>query len=280
MGQPPQHRPLPQKFKPLCLELDLRPPRANVIRMFPLRDHNPSRRPALVTYGLIAVNLAVFLAMLPSFGDDRALASVFANWAFIPARISAGQGYDTVFSAMFMHGGLMHIAGNMLFLWIFGDNMEDEMGPFRFLMFYLACGMAAAFAQYISDPGSRVPMVGASGAIAGVLGGYMLLFPRARVDVLFIFIIFFKVIPLPAWIILGLWFLLQLLGELGSTGGAGVAYLAHVGGFLAGLVLTYPLWRRRGGSRFWARTAGRPPHRQTNYRVIHTPVPVVRRKRK
>ncbi|ATG47558.1 rhomboid family intramembrane serine protease [Celeribacter ethanolicus] len=246
--------------------------------MFPIRDHNPSRRPALVTYALIAVNLAVFLAMLPSYGDERALLSIYSDWALLPARISQGSGYDTFLTSMFMHGGVMHIAGNMLFLWIFGDNLEDEMGHMRYLGFYLLCGLAAGMAQYLADPGSRVPMVGASGAIAGVMGGYLLLFPKARVDVLFIFIIFFKVFPLPAWVMLGLWFALQVVAELSSTAGAGgVAHLAHVGGFVAGVVLALPLWLRLGGPIYWQRTHGRPVHAAARY--ARSSVPIVRRRR-
>ncbi|SFI51387.1 rhomboid family intramembrane serine protease [Celeribacter neptunius] len=248
--------------------------------MFPIRDHNPSRRPALVTYALIALNLAVFLAMLPAYGDERALLSIYSDWALLPARISAGSGYDTFFTSMFMHGGFMHIAGNMLFLWIFGDNLEDEMGHVRYLLFYLLCGIAAGMSQYLAAPTSRVPMVGASGAIAGVMGGYLLMFPKARVDVLFIFIIIFKVFPMPAWVMLGLWFALQLVAELGSTAGTGgVAHLAHLGGFVAGVLLTYPLWRRRGGPAFWSRTQGHPAHAAARYRFAQSSVPTVRRRR-
>ncbi|PTQ72697.1 rhomboid family intramembrane serine protease [Celeribacter persicus] len=248
--------------------------------MFPIRDHNPSRRPALVTYALIAVNIAVFLAMLPSYGDERALLTIYSNWALLPARISYGEGYDTFLTSMFMHGGVMHIAGNMLFLWIFGDNLEDEMGHGRYLAFYLLCGLAAGMAQYLADPSSRVPMVGASGAIAGVMGGYLLLFPRARVDVLFIFIIFFRVFPLPAWVMLGLWFALQVVAELGSSAGTGgVAHLAHVGGFVAGVVMATPLWLRLGGTTYWHRTHGRPMHAEARYVSSRSSVPIVRRRR-
>ena len=180
---------------------------------------------------------------------------------------------------MFMHGGFMHIAGNMLFLWIFGDNLEDEMGHAKYLGFYILCGFAAAFAQYIAAPQSRIPMVGASGAIAGVMGGYLLLFPKARIDVLFIFIIIFKVIPFPAWLMLGIWFALQIFGGLGAAAEAGgVAYLAHAGGFIAGLILTYPLWRKRGGTKFWVRTEGHPPHAEAQYKFQNSRVPTVRRK--
>jgi membrane associated rhomboid family serine protease len=247
--------------------------------MFPIRDHNPSRRPALVTYALIALNAAVFMAILPSYGDDRALLVLYSNWAMVPARISMGDGYYTMLTSMFMHGGILHIAGNMLFLWIFGDNLEDEMGHLRYLGFYLFCGLAAGLAQYMAAPDARVPMVGASGAIAGVLGGYMLLFPKARVDVFLFFIIFFKVVPLPAWLMLGLWFAFQIIGEIGASGDGGVAYLAHIGGFIAGVLATYPLWLRRGGRAFWDRTDGAPPHAKARYRLQTTSVPKVRRRK-
>ncbi|AJE45997.1 rhomboid family intramembrane serine protease [Celeribacter indicus] len=248
--------------------------------MFPIRDHNPSRRPALITYALIAVNVAVFLAVLPSYGDERALLPIYAEFSLIPARISAGDGFYTFFTSMFMHGGLLHLLGNMLFLWIFGDNLEDEFGHLRYLGFYLLCGLAAGLAQYLAAPFARVPMVGASGAIAGVMGGYLLLFPRARVDVLFIFIIFFKVIPLPAWVMLGVWFAFQLLGGVeADLEAGGVAYLAHLGGFVAGVALSLPVWRRLGGRGFWRRSRGRPPHPQARYRFTETSVPAVRRRR-
>ena len=139
----------------------------------------------------------------------------------------------TIFTAMFMHGSWLHIIGNMWFLWIFGDNIEDSMGRIRYVFFYLICGVAAAGAQILATPNSTAPMVGASGAIAGVLGGYLLLFPRARIRCLWILIIFITTITLPAWLLLGLWFLSQFFVPMGS----GVAWMAHVGGFLAGLGL-------------------------------------------
>ncbi len=247
--------------------------------MFPIRDHNPSRRPALVTYTLIGLNIAVFLAMWPSYSNEAAISGIYMEWAMIPVRLSSGEGFHTVITSMFMHGGFMHIAGNMLFLWIFGDNLEDEMGHVKFLGFYLMSGIAAAFAQYIVFPSSWIPMVGASGAIAGVMGGYLLLFPRAKVDVLFIFIIFFKVIPFPAWIMLGLWFALQLFGGFGTGGDGGVAYLAHIGGFIAGVILAIPEWRRLGGKEYWALTHGHPPHTQARYKFQQSRIPVVKRRK-
>lgn len=248
--------------------------------MFPIRDHNPSGTTPYVTLALIAANVLVFLATLPAMGDPRALQVLWGTWAAIPARITEGGAWETIFTAMFLHGGWMHIAGNMLFLWIFGDNMEDAFGHLGFLLFYLAAGVVAALAQIAGDPVSPVPMVGASGAIAGVMGGYLLLYPRARIDIVVIFIIIFRMFVVPAWTVLGLWFGLQLFDSLasGQTGG-GVAYLAHVGGFVAGLVLTLPVWLRRGGPGFWGRNAGRPPYPQAQYELTPTNIPVVRRRR-
>ncbi|MDZ4096278.1 MAG: rhomboid family intramembrane serine protease [Paracoccaceae bacterium] len=247
--------------------------------MFPIRDHNPSGRTPYVTYALIALNVMVFLGYWLTITDDRALNWFFASWGLVPAQVSGGMGWSGFLSSMFLHGGWMHLAGNMLFLWIFGDNLEDIMGHLRYGLFYLACGLAAAFAQVAMDPASHVPMVGASGAIAGVMGGYLLLFPRARVDVLIIFVIFFRILPIPAAVMLGLWFALQLFsGYATSADGGGVAYAAHVGGFVAGLALTLPFWLARGGPAFWARTHGVPPHPMAQYPLAKSHIPTVRRK--
>ncbi|WP_163846128.1 rhomboid family intramembrane serine protease [Pseudooceanicola aestuarii] len=248
--------------------------------MFPLRDHNPSGRTPYVTYALIVVNVVVFLGYAGLMSQPEALYAFYDRYAMIPARLSEGSGYHTLLTSMFLHGGFMHIAGNMLFLWIFGDNMEDEMGHWGFLGFYLVSGVVAGVAHLIAGPGSLVPTVGASGAIAGVMGGYLLLFPRARVDILIIFIVFFKVFPVPAWLMLGLWFALQLVNGVGAdptTGG--VAYWAHAGGFIAGLVLTLPVFARLGGPAFWNRTRGRPPHPEAKYRLSRSRVPSVGRRR-
>ncbi|SMX33035.1 rhomboid family intramembrane serine protease [Actibacterium lipolyticum] len=245
--------------------------------MFPIRDHNPSERTPYVTYALIAVNILVFVSYWPLFSEPVKLQSFFFNWAMIPAAVSDGQMWHGFLTSMFLHGGFMHLAGNMLFLWIFGDNLEDELGHVRFLGFYLLSGFAAAFAQYAAEPQSMVPMVGASGAIAGVMGGYLLMFPKARVDVLFIFIIFFRIFPLPAWVMLGVWFGLQLVsGALADPETGGVAYWAHAGGFVAGLLLMLPVWMARGGQAYWTQTHGHPPHPEAQYR--RTSIPVVRRK--
>ena len=246
--------------------------------MFPIRDHNPSGRFPVVTIALIAINILVFLSYFPVLSDSD-LNRLFSTWGFIPARVLSGSGAETVLTSMFLHAGWMHLAGNMLFLWIYGDNLEEEMGPLGFLGFYLASGAAAAGLQAMADLGSTVPMVGASGAIAGVMGGYLLLFPRAKVDVLFIFVIFFRIFALPAWIILGLWLGIQIFAGLNSSGaGGGVAYWAHAGGFVAGLILTLPVWTRRGGRSFWQANDGHPPHPETRFKAARSNIPLIRRR--
>jgi rhomboid family protein len=248
--------------------------------MFPIRDHNPSQRTPWVTRALIAVNIAVFLATWPLAGDAHALSQFYGSYALIPARVFAGQGGETFLTSMFLHAGFMHLAGNMLFLWIFGDNLEDEMGHTWFLTFYLAGGLVAGFAHFLSAPASPVPLVGASGAIAAVMGGYLLMFPRAKVDVLFIFVVFFRIFAIPAWIVLGGWFLIQLYNGLGADADlGGVAWWAHAGGFVTGLLMALPLWIRRGGAGWWRRTRGVPQHPEKTYRSGLTSVPQIRRRR-
>ena len=213
--------------------------------MFPLGDDDSQRRSIpYVTYVLIAINVVVFLLELQN-GDP-----FIQNWAFVPARFSQEPTADltTVFTAMFMHGSWLHLGGNMLYLWIFGDNVEDRFGHLKFLLFYLAAGTAATFAQYAAMPGSSVPNVGASGAIAGVLGAYILMFPQARVNVL----LGRQVVAMPALIVLGFWIVLQLVSGVGSIAYTdadvgGVAYMAHVGGFVAGFLMAF-VFRGRGGS--------------------------------
>jgi hypothetical protein len=184
---------------------------------------------------------------------------------------------------MFLHGGWMHLIGNMLFLYIFGDNMEDLLGHLGFLAFYLASGLAAAAGQILADPGSSVPMVGASGAIAGVMGGYLLMFPRARIDVLVIIIFLIKIFTIPAWLMLGIWFGLQLVNGLAmDVAGGGVAYWAHAGGFVAGVLLVLPAFLRRGGPAYWARPTASRPMKRSNTSCpasSRSPVPSVRRVR-
>ncbi len=248
--------------------------------MIPIRDHNPSRRTPWLTWALIAVNVVVFVGTLPYFENERRLYVFFLEWGLVPARVMAGTGWETFVTSMFLHGGWLHLAGNMLFLWIFGDNLEDEMGRPGFLLFYLASGLGAGLLQIAADPLSRVPMVGASGAIAGVMGGYLLLFPRARVDILIIILVFVRILPVPAWAMLGLWFVLQLVNGLADPGGfGGVAHWAHAGGFVVGVVLALPLFLRLGGPAFWRRTHGAPPHPETQYRLSRHRIPKVPRRR-
>jgi len=212
--------------------------------MIPLRDDNPRRTVPVVTYVLIALNVLAFLWEL-SLGPR--LEPALFELAFIPARywVPGHWGFDlfTIVASMFLHGGLMHIGSNMLYLWIFGDNVEDRLGHGRYLLFYLLCGVAATLAHAMFSPGSRVPAIGASGAIAGVLGAYLILWPHARVLTLIPIIFFITVRELPAVIILGLWFVLQFFSGVGSLGVrdaqdmGGVAYFAHIGGFVAGILL-------------------------------------------
>ncbi|MFN3994265.1 MAG: rhomboid family intramembrane serine protease [Tabrizicola flagellatus] len=246
--------------------------------MFPIRDHNPSGKTPYVTFALIVINVLVFLGYVSM--DDWDLQRFFMTWGLVPARFTSGAGLETLFTSMFLHGGFLHLGGNMLFLWIYGDNLEEEMGHVGFLVFYLACGVAAGLAQALPDPASPIPMVGASGAIAGVMGGYLLMFPRAKVDVLFIFIIFFRIFAIPAWVVLGLWLAIQIFSGVSTPSDVGgVAYWAHVGGFVAGLVLTLPAWLRRGGQGYWQRTEGHPPHPETHFEASRSNVPLIRRRR-
>jgi membrane associated rhomboid family serine protease len=220
----------------------------------------------------MALNILIFLVCLPLYDNPRELQQFYFDWALIPARLSAAEAPYTLLTSMFLHGGWMHIIGNMLFLFIYGDNVEDEMGHIPFLGFYLLSGLAAGLLQYATEPGSLVPMVGASGAIAGVMGAYLLFFPRARVDVFIFLVIIIRILPIPAWILLGLWFAMQFFGGLSSApGSGGVAYWAHAGGFLAGIALAIPLWLRRGATAFWKRNHGHPPHPEVQYSSSRLP---------
>ncbi|HYO29147.1 MAG TPA: rhomboid family intramembrane serine protease [Thermomicrobiales bacterium] len=214
--------------------------------LVPIGDENAGRRlTPFVNYALIAVNVAVFLLQLLVGGLSAAF---FVAWGVQPVEVVAFQEWQTVFTSMFLHGGLWHLIGNMLFLHVFGDNIEDAMGHARYLIFYLLCGAAAAFAQIATDPFSAVPIVGASGAVSGVLGAYIVLFPQGRIRSLLFLGIFGTVVMVPAWVQLGLWFAIQLvLGvlALGAKTGGGVAFFAHVGGFVAGLLLVW-LFADRG----------------------------------
>jgi membrane associated rhomboid family serine protease len=207
--------------------------------MFPIGDDNSARKIfPIVTYALIALNVLFFFVEL-SGGD-----AFIEKWAFVPARFVANPVADslTLFTAMFMHAGWLHLGGNMLYLWIFGDNVEDRFGHVKFLVFYLVCGLAATFAQLVFNLESTIPNLGASGAVAGVLGAYILLLPQAKIKVLQ----GQRVVQVPALIVIGLWFVLQFFSGVGSiaattTDTGGVAYMAHIGGFVAGFALTFLL---------------------------------------
>jgi membrane associated rhomboid family serine protease len=237
--------------------------------VIPLKDDVPSRTTPFITMLLIAVNSIVFVYQM-SLGlepDARAAGAAEAfvmEFGAVPCRLTGGCAAPgdfphplmTVFSSMFMHGGLLHAGGNMLYLWIFGNNVEDTLGHGRFLVFYLLSGVAAAIAQTVMNPDSAVPMIGASGAVSGVLGAYLLLFPYATILTLVTFGFFFRFIHIPAVIVLGFWIVLQLISgyltasaaALGRGEGGGVAWFAHIGGFLAGMVLLF-LMRPRQSAR-------------------------------
>lgn len=213
--------------------------------MLPLKDINPSRSRAYVTWTLIAINVILFLFELALDGMGQ-LDSLIYSFGVVPARfVESPFSADllTVFSSMFLHGGWTHLLGNMLYLWIFGDNVEDRMGHLRFLMFYLIGGVVASAAQVMIAPDSDIPMVGASGAIAAVLGAYIVEFPRARVRSLVTLGYFIRLVNVPALVVLGMWFVLQFFSGFLSISAAslgGVAYFAHIGGFVAGLLMVKP----------------------------------------
>ena len=232
--------------------------------MLPLRDENPTVRTPYATYLLIALNVLAWV-LLQGVGGDPALGRSICSYGFIPGDVLAtasgagswatepsrvcpsgtGGAWATVLTSMFMHGGWFHILGNLWFLYVFGDNVEDAMGSVRFLVFYLLCGVAAALAQAASNPASVIPMVGASGAIGGVMGGYALLYPKARVHMLIFLGFLITTAAVPAFVVLGYWMVVQFVGVFfSSSGGGGVAFWAHIGGFVAGLVLVL-LFRRR-----------------------------------
>jgi len=220
--------------------------------MIPLRDANPSRTVPIVNYTLIGLNVAVFLVEI-SLG--RSAGALIGALGVVPARVSgvlSSADFDagvavTFLTSMFLHGGWMHLIGNMVFLFVFGDNIEDRFGHAKYLLFYIVCGFAAAATQVIAAPDSVVPMVGASGAIAGVLGAYVILYPRARILTLIPVFFFLQLVELPAFLFLGIWFLMQIFSgvlalQIGADAG-GVAWWAHIGGFTAG-ALMLPFLRR------------------------------------
>jgi membrane associated rhomboid family serine protease len=234
--------------------------------VIPLRDRNPTRRTPVVTFALIGACFAAFAVELSitATGGDAALETFFRSWAAIPADITAalesgdyaGQAIVGMLTSMFLHGGWLHLLGNMLFLWIFGNNVEDRLGALPFLLFYVVGGVVAALTQVVIDPRSEVPLVGASGAIAAALGAYIVLFPGARILSLVFLGFFYQLLEVPAIIVLGFWFGLQLLSGVAAfdaeTAQGGVAFFAHIGGFvfglLAGLLLRIAgAGTRRGG---------------------------------
>jgi membrane associated rhomboid family serine protease len=215
--------------------------------MFPIGDENRGiRSRPYVTYGILALNIVVFLYQLTLTQPDLEL--FFTDWGAVPAEISHGDNLITLITSMFMHGGWLHIAGNMLFLWVFGDNVEDTMGHVKFLIFYVICGLAAGGLQVMVNPDSRSPLIGASGAISGVLAAYLVLFPRGKIRTILLLGIPIMVL-VPAWGMIGYWIVIQFINGILSLGvqtrdTSGVAYFAHIGGFIAGAALVF-LFRDR-----------------------------------
>ncbi len=213
--------------------------------MFPLRDENPTRRAPVVTYGLVALCGAVWVGVQGAGLDGPRFEASVQAFGAIPAEVLARGGGTraTLVTSMFLHGGWLHLLGNLWFLWIFGNNVEDTLGRGRFLLFYLVAGVLAALAHVASNPGSTAPMVGASGAISGVMGAYLVLFPRARVKTLLFLLLFFTILEVPAWVYLLYWFGLQLASSAWGVG-SGVAFWAHIGGFVVGVSAVLPFRNR------------------------------------
>ncbi len=251
--------------------------------MFPLRDENPTIRIPYAVIAVIIINALVWF-FVQGFGGERDLARSLCLYALIPGdllglvnegtrvQVSANLACaldgspnpTSLVTSMFMHGGWFHILGNMWFLWVFGDNIEDVMGPVRFVVFYILCGLAAAFAQIVTDPSSPIPMVGASGAIGGVMGAYALLYPRTHVHTLIFLGFYVTTVAIPAVFMLGYWFVLQLLGGLPALGSStgGVAFWAHIGGFVAGIALIH-LFKK---PEYMAAHEAQPPRQSSRHR--------------
>jgi membrane associated rhomboid family serine protease len=218
--------------------------------MFPLHDDNPTELFPVVTLLIMGACIWVWWYLQGAGFSEQALGDSICLLGSIPAEVAGASGgaegpcglggftWQALLSSMFLHGSWMHLVGNMWFLWIFGNNVEDSMGHLRFLVFYLLTGLVAALAQVFADPASTIPMVGASGAISAIMGAYLVLYPRAAVHTLFFFLFFIRIIPLPAWVMLGYWIVIQVASSaVASTAGGGVAYTAHIGGFAAGVGL-------------------------------------------
>jgi len=216
--------------------------------MIPLRDINPSRRPPVATVAIIVLNVLVFA--LEFIVPSSMLNEMASTWGLVPRRLVSLEpmAFLTLFTSMFLHSGLAHLLGNMLYLWIFGDNIEGVLGTLRFIVFYLLCGIGAALGQTVVNPSGTVPMIGASGAISGILGSYLVLYPRAEVETLLFLGYFVRLVRLPTLVVLGSWIFTQLLSgvlSLGVRAAGGVAWFAHIGGFAAGVMLISLLRRRR-----------------------------------
>lgn len=232
--------------------------------MIPLKDDNPTHITPIVSWTILGLCILVFLwqvSLGPRAGQAVVLAlgtipAVLFGIKELPPQLALVPPVATVFTSMFLHGGLMHLLGNMLYLWIFADNVEESLGHVRFVIFYFLCGIVAVLAQALPAMESEVPMIGASGAISGILGAYLLLFPRARIVVLIPFGFLSQVVLLPAVWVLGLWFVIQFFSEMAAGDGAGVAFRAHLGGFIAGMALV-PFMKRRGVRLFSAGRARR-----------------------
>ncbi len=219
--------------------------------MIPYKDDNPTTHFPIITVLLIAVNTLIFLYQFTG-ADNRA---IVYSYGVIPYNLFHGDAKTgipitvNIITSMFLHGGFLHLAGNMLYLWIFGNNIEDRLGIFRFIIFYLLCGVIATYTHAVSDPSSMIPMIGASGAISGILGAYLVLFPRARIHTLIFFGFFIQVIKVPAIIVIGFWIVIQLINGILSKGlyggGGGVAWFAHIGGFLAGAIIIKLFYKKR-----------------------------------
>lgn len=222
----------------------------------PLKDDNPNSETPVVTWALIAFCIVIFIWQKGLSGSEYQIAIL--SYGIIPAHLFGSSefvainplitpipAWMTIFTSMFLHGGWMHLGSNMLYLWIFGDNVESAMGRNKFLLFYLSCGLIAALAQSFASPGSTIPMIGASGAVSGVLGAYLILYPYANIRVLMWVFIFITIINVPAWVVLGFWFLGQLFSQAGTSAGqSGIAFLAHIFGFIAGLILVFKMKKK------------------------------------
>jgi membrane associated rhomboid family serine protease len=224
--------------------------------LIPYKDDNPTAIFPFVTVGIISLNIAVFLWELISPSNEQQIVFSYGAIPHNLMTLERGQPIHpltSVFSSMFIHGGFFHILGNMLYLWIFGDNIEDRIGHIRFFLFYLMAGLVAAYAHAITDPSSQIPMVGASGAISGVLGAYLIMFPQARVRTILFFGFFWQIVRVPALIVIGFWAIIQLLNGIiaqGVLAQGGVAWFAHIGGFLFGLI-TIKLWVPKRRMKQW-----------------------------